>query len=71
MMKMRGISTAWLTIRYSATECKNDYSVNPHFKIYLYCGVDDYRRHKVGPVPTRRFGRPAFKAVSNEEAGKY
>lgn len=60
-----------LTIRYSATEVKNDYSVNPNFKTYLCRGVDEFQHNQPGPVPTERFGRPDFKAVSNEEAGKY
>ena len=60
-----------LTIRYSATEVKNDYSVNPNFKTYLCRGVDEYQHNQSGPVPTERFGRPDFKAISNEEAGKY
>lgn len=59
-----------LTIRYSATECKNDYSVNPNFKAYLCRGTDRFRHNRPGPVPTRRFARPDFKPVSKEEAGK-
>lgn len=62
---------AGLTIRYSGTNVKNDLSVNPNFKTYLCRGVDEFRHNPVGPVPTTRFGRPNFKPVSNEEAGKY
>jgi non-haem Fe2+, alpha-ketoglutarate-dependent halogenase len=61
---------AGLTIRYSGTNVKNDLSVNPHFKAYLCRGVDEYRHNPVGTLPTQRYGRPAFKPVSNEEAGK-
>ena len=61
---------AGLTVRYSGTEVKNDLSVNPHFKTYLCRGVDHYQLNPVGTLPTQRFGRPAFKAVSNEEAGR-
>ena len=57
-----------LAIRYSGTECKNDYSVNPNFKIYMCRGTDEYGHNKHGEVPTQRFGRPDFKAVSKEEA---
>jgi non-haem Fe2+, alpha-ketoglutarate-dependent halogenase len=60
---------AGLTIRYSGTEVKNDLSVNPNFKAYLCRGVDVYRYNPVGPIPTERFARPDFKAVSIEEAG--
>jgi ectoine hydroxylase-related dioxygenase (phytanoyl-CoA dioxygenase family) len=60
---------AGLTIRYSGTEVKNDLSVNPNFKTYLCRGVDEYHNNPVGPIPTKRFGRPDFKAVSIEEAG--
>jgi len=60
---------AGLTIRYSGTEVKNDLAVNPNFKTYLCRGVDEYRHNPVGTVPTQRFGRPSFKAVSIEEAG--
>jgi chlorinating enzyme len=59
-----------LTIRYSSTECRNDYSVNPNFKIYMCRGEDTYQHNQYGPVPESRFGRPNFKAVSKEEAGK-
>jgi hypothetical protein len=44
-------------------------SVNPHFKTYLCRGMDEFRLNPVGPVPTKRFARPDFKAVSKEEAG--
>ena len=44
-------------------------SVNPNFKTYLCRGADNYRHNPTGPVPTQRFARPAFKAVSVEEAG--
>ena len=60
---------AGLTIRYSGTNVKNDMSVNPNFKTYLCRGVDAFRHKPVGPVPTQRFARPDFKAVSVEEAG--
>jgi non-haem Fe2+, alpha-ketoglutarate-dependent halogenase len=60
---------AGLTMRYSGTHVKNDLSVNPHFKTYLCRGVDAYHYNPVGPIPTQRYGRPAFKAVSVEEAG--
>ena len=58
-----------LTLRYSGTDVKNDMSVNPHFKTYLCRGVDEYRHNPVGTPPTQRYGRPAFSAVSVEEAG--
>ena len=57
------------TVRYSATDVKNDLKVNPNFKTYLCRGVDRYRHNPVGPIPTEKFGRPTFKAVSKEEAG--
>lgn len=60
---------AGLTIRYSGTEVKNDLSVNPYFKAYLCRGVDEFHHNPDGSIPTQRFARPAFKAVSNEEAG--
>jgi ectoine hydroxylase-related dioxygenase (phytanoyl-CoA dioxygenase family) len=60
---------AGLTLRYSVTEVKNDLSVNPHFKAYLCRGVDEYHLNPVGKPSTKRFARPAFKAISNEEAG--
>jgi non-heme Fe2+,alpha-ketoglutarate-dependent halogenase len=60
---------AGLTIRYSGTNVKNDLSVNPNFKAYLCCGVDEYHHNPVGQKPVERFARPSFKAVSNEEAG--
>jgi len=60
---------AGLTLRYSGTEVKNDLAVNPNFKAYLCRGVDEFRLNPVGQPPTERFGRPAFRAVSNEEAG--
>ena len=60
---------AGLTIRYSGTNVKNDMSVNPNFKAYLCRGVDEFRLNPVGVPPAQRFGRPAFKAVSIEEAG--
>ncbi|MCX6944424.1 MAG: phytanoyl-CoA dioxygenase family protein [Opitutales bacterium] len=61
---------AGLTIRYSGTEVKNDLTVNPNFKTYLCRGTDEYRHNPYGTPPTRRYGRPNFKPVSNEEAGK-
>lgn len=60
---------AGLTLRYSGTEVKNDLAVNPNFKAYLCRGVDEFHLNPVGVPPTQRFGRPAFKAVCNEEAG--
>jgi ectoine hydroxylase-related dioxygenase (phytanoyl-CoA dioxygenase family) len=62
---------AGLTIRYSGTNVKNDLSVNPNFKTYLCRGVDTFRHNPIGPIPKTRFGRPNFKPVSNEEAGKF
>lgn len=61
---------AGLTIRYSGTNVKNDMSVNPNFKTYLCRGVDEFKLNPVGTPPTQRYGRPSFKPVSNEEAGK-
>lgn len=61
---------AGLTIRYSGTDVKNDLSVNPNFKIYLCRGVDEFKYNPYGMPPTQRYGRPDFKPVSNEEAGK-
>lgn len=61
---------AGLTIRYSGTNVKNDLSVNPNFKTYLCRGVDEFQLNPIGVPPTTRYGRPSFKAVSNEEAGK-
>ncbi len=59
-----------LAIRYSGTDVKNDLSVNPHFKAFLVRGTDRYHHNPAGAAPTERFGRPLFKAVSIEEAGK-
>ena len=59
---------AGLTIRYSGTNVKNDLSVNPNFKTYLCRGVDEFKLNPAGPIPTKRFARPTFKAVSVEEA---
>ena len=61
---------AGLTIRYSATNVKNDLSVNPNFKAYLCRGVDELNYNPAGVPPATRYGRPDFKPVSNEEAGK-
>lgn len=61
---------AGLTIRYSGTNVKNDLGVNPNFKTYLCRGVDAFRLNPVGTPPTQRYGRPDFKPVSNEEAGR-
>ena len=58
-----------MTIRYSGTHVKNDMSVNPNFKTYLCRGIDIHKLNPVGTVPTQRFARPTFKAVSVEEAG--
>ncbi|NQU40227.1 MAG: phytanoyl-CoA dioxygenase family protein [Lentisphaerae bacterium] len=60
---------AGFTIRYSSTEVENDLSVNPNFKAYLCRGEDTYRLNPIGKVPTERFARPPFRAVSIEEAG--
>jgi hypothetical protein len=60
---------AGLTIRYSGTHVQNDLKVNPNFKTYLCRGVDEHKLNPVGTVPTERFARPDFKAVSIEEAG--
>ncbi len=60
---------AGLTLRYSGTDVKNDLSVNPNFKTYLCRGVDEFRHNPVGVPPTQRYGRPAFRPVSIEEAG--
>ncbi len=60
---------AW-PVRYSGTNVKNDLSVNPNFKVYLCRGVDEFKLNPYGPIPTQRYGRPNFKPVSNEEAGK-
>jgi non-heme Fe2+,alpha-ketoglutarate-dependent halogenase len=60
---------AGLTIRYSGTNVKNDLTVNPNFKTYLCRGVDEFHLNPVGTIPTQRYGRPLFKAVSVEEAG--
>lgn len=61
---------AGLTIRYSGTDVKNDLAVNPNFKVYLCRGEDTYRHNPYGTPPTTRYGRPAFKPVSIEEAGQ-
>ena len=61
---------AGLAIRYSGTDVKNDLSVNPHFKAFLMRGTDRYHHNPEGVAPTERFGRPQFKPVSIEEAGK-
>jgi ectoine hydroxylase-related dioxygenase (phytanoyl-CoA dioxygenase family) len=60
---------AGLTMRYTGTNVKNDMAVNPNFKTYLCRGVDEYQLNPVGTPPTERFARPAFRAVSVEEAG--
>jgi len=60
---------AGLTLRYSGTNVINDLAVNPNFKTYLCRGVDEFRYNPVGIPPTQRYARPAFKAVSIEEAG--
>jgi ectoine hydroxylase-related dioxygenase (phytanoyl-CoA dioxygenase family) len=60
---------AGLTVRYSGTDVKNDLAINPNFKTYLCRGVDEYRHNPVGLPPTQRYGRPAFRPVSIEEAG--
>lgn len=60
---------AGLTIRYSGTNVKNDLTVNPNFKTYLCRGTDEFHHNPIGVPPTERFARPAFKAVSVEEAG--
>jgi non-haem Fe2+, alpha-ketoglutarate-dependent halogenase len=60
---------AGFTIRYSATNVKNDLSINPNFKAYLCRGVDEYHYNPTGVPPKQRFGRTSFKPVSLEEAG--
>ena len=59
-----------LTIRYSGTNVKNDLSVNPHFRAYLARGTDRYHHNPEGIPPADEFGRPDFKPVSIEEAGR-
>ncbi|HTT90270.1 MAG TPA: phytanoyl-CoA dioxygenase family protein [Acidimicrobiales bacterium] len=59
-----------LTFRYSGTDVKNDLSINPNFKAFLARGTDRYHYNPEGTPPTTEFGRPAFKAVSLEEAGR-
>ena len=49
---------------------KNELSVNPNFKAYLCRGVDEFNYNPPGVEATQRYGRPNFKPVSNEEAGK-
>ena len=61
---------AGLTMRYSGTDVKNDLSVNPNFKTYLCRGVDNFHHNPIAKPPTQRYGRPDFKPVSNEEAGR-
>jgi len=61
---------AGLTLRFSGTNVKNDLSVNPNFKAYLCRGRDEFNYNPIGVPPTQRYGRPSFKPVSNEEAGK-
>jgi non-heme Fe2+,alpha-ketoglutarate-dependent halogenase len=58
-----------LTMRFSGTNVKNDLKVNPHFKTYLCRGVDCFNLNPVGGVPTEKFSRPDFAAISIEEAG--
>lgn len=58
-----------LTMRFSGTNVKNDLAVNPHFKTYMCRGVDQFKLNPVGIVPTEKFGRPDFAAISIEEAG--
>jgi non-haem Fe2+, alpha-ketoglutarate-dependent halogenase len=58
---------AGLTIRYTSTDVRNDMAVNPNFKAYLARGVDRFRLNPEGRPPTRRYGRPGFKAVSVED----
>jgi non-haem Fe2+, alpha-ketoglutarate-dependent halogenase len=64
-----GRRRAGLTMRYSGTNVKNDLSVNPYFKAFLARGTDRYHLNPEGVPPAEKFGRPAFKAVSIEEAG--
>jgi non-heme Fe2+,alpha-ketoglutarate-dependent halogenase len=61
---------AGLTFRYSGTEVRNDLTVNPNFKAYLARGVDRCRHNPAGEPPAAELGRPSFKAVSIEEAGR-
>ncbi len=60
---------AGLTMRFSGTDVKNDLNVNPNFKTYLCRGVDRFNLNPVGVIPTERFARPGFTAISIEEAG--
>lgn len=47
-----------LVLRYSSTDVKCDLSVVPTFQAYLMRGVDAYRHHPEGEVPTERYARP-------------
>lgn len=61
---------AGLTMRYSRTNVKCDLSVNPHFKVYLCRGIDEYHLNPQGTVPTQEFGRLDRQHISVEEAGQ-
>ena len=55
--------------RYSGTDVKNELSLNPDFKTFL-AHDDRYHNNPAGVPPLTEFGRPSFKPVSLEEAGK-
>jgi hypothetical protein len=57
-------------MRYSRTNVKCDLSVNPHFKVYLCRGIDEYHLNPQGTVPTQEFGRLDRQHISVEEAGQ-
>jgi hypothetical protein len=63
-------SRVGLTFRYSGTDVKIDPSINPNFKVFLARGIDHYHYNPESVPPTNEFGRPTFKAVSLEEAGR-
>ena len=58
------------TIRYSGTNLKCDFSVNPHIETYLMRGVGEYKDNPVVTISTERFGRLERKHLSIEEAKK-
>jgi non-haem Fe2+, alpha-ketoglutarate-dependent halogenase len=60
---------AGLTIRYSRTNVKCDLDINPHFKMYLCRGVDEYQHNPRGMVPLTQYGRLERQHASVEEAG--
>jgi non-heme Fe2+,alpha-ketoglutarate-dependent halogenase len=61
---------AGLTIRYSRTNVKCDLSVNPHFKVYLCRGMDEFHHNPYGSIPPQLYGRLERNHISVEEAGK-